>query len=59
VGSLPVGAIISEVLDYDEVPARLNQQMEWLAMACVHALNLTHWRSTPRGARLGRLEDHR
>ncbi|MFF3409416.1 formate C-acetyltransferase [Streptomyces sp. NPDC002742] len=37
------GAITAEVLDYDEVLARLDQQMEWLAETYVHALNVIHY----------------
>ncbi|MGW4652432.1 formate C-acetyltransferase [Kitasatospora sp. NPDC004289] len=37
------GPITSEVLDYDEVMARFDQQMEWLAETYVHALNVIHY----------------
>ncbi|WRZ89115.1 formate C-acetyltransferase [Streptomyces sp. NBC_01007] len=37
------GAITAEVLEYDEVLARLDQQMEWLAETYVHALNVIHY----------------
>ncbi|MET9698173.1 formate C-acetyltransferase [Streptomyces sp. NPDC006529] len=37
------GAITSEVLDYDEVMARFDEQMEWLAGTYVHALNVIHY----------------
>ncbi|MFF2951766.1 formate C-acetyltransferase [Kitasatospora sp. NPDC057965] len=37
------GAITSEVLDYDEVLARFDEQMEWLAGTYVHALNVIHY----------------
>ncbi|MFJ6836184.1 formate C-acetyltransferase [Streptomyces sp. NPDC091209] len=37
------GAITADVLDYDEVLARLDQQMEWLAETYVHALNVIHY----------------
>ncbi|WP_457030174.1 formate C-acetyltransferase [Kitasatospora sp. P5_F3] len=37
------GPITSEVLDYDEVLARFDQQMEWLAETYVHALNVIHF----------------
>ncbi|MGA5822034.1 formate C-acetyltransferase [Kitasatospora sp. NPDC094028] len=36
----PVGGA---VLDYDEVLARLDQQMDWLAETYVHALNVIHY----------------
>ncbi|MFJ5234581.1 formate C-acetyltransferase [Kitasatospora sp. NPDC088391] len=37
------GALTSEVLDYDEVLARFDLQMEWLAETYVHALNVIHY----------------
>lgn len=37
------GPITSDVLDYDEVLARFDQQMEWLAQTYVHALNVIHF----------------
>ncbi|MGW6690168.1 formate C-acetyltransferase [Streptomyces sp. NPDC054961] len=37
------GAITSEVLDYDEVMATFDAQMEWLADTYVHALNVIHY----------------
>ncbi|KOU34618.1 formate acetyltransferase [Streptomyces sp. WM6368] len=37
------GAITSEVLDHDEVMARFDEQMEWLARTYVHALNVIHY----------------
>ncbi|MER5866833.1 formate C-acetyltransferase [Kitasatospora sp. NPDC002040] len=37
------GPITAEVLDYDEVMARFDQQMEWLAETYVHALNVIHF----------------
>ncbi|MFJ9520432.1 formate C-acetyltransferase [Kitasatospora sp. NPDC101801] len=37
------GPITAEVLDYDEVMARFDQQMEWLAQTYVHALNVIHF----------------
>jgi formate C-acetyltransferase len=37
------GPITSEVLDYDEVLARFDQQLEWLAETYVHALNVIHF----------------
>ncbi|MFF2351135.1 formate C-acetyltransferase [Kitasatospora sp. NPDC058115] len=37
------GAITSEVLDPDEVWARLDEQLEWLAGTYVHALNVIHY----------------
>ncbi|WP_405980283.1 formate C-acetyltransferase [Streptomyces sp. NBC_00158] len=33
----------SDVLDYDEVMARFDEQMEWLAQTYVHALNVIHY----------------
>ncbi|MFJ7906527.1 formate C-acetyltransferase [Kitasatospora sp. NPDC096204] len=36
----PVGGV---VLDYDEVLARFDQQLEWLAETYVHALNVIHY----------------
>ncbi|MFJ5937778.1 formate C-acetyltransferase [Streptomyces sp. NPDC093071] len=36
------GALTSDVLDYDEVMARFDEQMEWLAGVYVHALNVIH-----------------
>lgn len=37
------GAITSDVLDYDEVMAKFDEQMEWLADTYVHALNVIHY----------------
>ncbi|MFF7458412.1 formate C-acetyltransferase [Kitasatospora sp. NPDC008115] len=37
------GAITSEVLDHDEVWARFDEQLEWLAGTYVHALNVIHY----------------
>ncbi|MER7463292.1 formate C-acetyltransferase [Streptomyces sp. NPDC097981] len=37
------GAITSEILDYDEVMAKFDEQMEWLANVYVHALNVIHY----------------
>ncbi|WP_380282342.1 formate C-acetyltransferase [Kitasatospora purpeofusca] len=37
------GAITSEVLDRDEVMARFDEQLEWLAETYVHALNVIHY----------------
>ncbi|MEV0189625.1 formate C-acetyltransferase [Kitasatospora purpeofusca] len=37
------GAITSEVLDHDEVLARLDEQLEWLAGTYVHALDVIHY----------------
>ncbi|MFI5533385.1 formate C-acetyltransferase [Kitasatospora sp. NPDC051853] len=37
------GPITSDVLDYDEVMERFDQQMEWLAETYVHALNVIHY----------------
>ncbi|MCX5198999.1 formate C-acetyltransferase [Streptomyces sp. NBC_00249] len=37
------GALTAEVLDYDEVMARFDEQMEWLAETYVHALNVIHY----------------
>jgi formate C-acetyltransferase len=37
------GAITSDVLDYDEVMARFDEQMDWLADVYVHALNVIHY----------------
>ncbi|MGW4383836.1 formate C-acetyltransferase [Kitasatospora sp. NPDC004531] len=37
------GPIVSEVLDHDEVAARFDQQLEWLAETYVHALNVIHY----------------
>ncbi|MEU9146934.1 formate C-acetyltransferase [Streptomyces sp. NPDC048349] len=37
------GALTSEVLDYDEVMAAFDRQMEWLAATYVHALNVIHY----------------
>ncbi|MER7702602.1 formate C-acetyltransferase [Kitasatospora sp. NPDC097605] len=37
------GAITSEVLGYDEVWARFDEQLEWLAGTYVHALNVIHY----------------
>ncbi|MFG3497955.1 formate C-acetyltransferase [Streptomyces sp. NPDC047928] len=37
------GAITSDVLDYEEVMAKFDQQMEWLAEVYVHALNVIHY----------------
>lgn len=37
------GALTSDVLDYDEVLAKFDEQMEWLASVYVHALNVIHY----------------
>ncbi|MEY9874245.1 formate C-acetyltransferase [Streptacidiphilus sp. MAP12-33] len=37
------GAVSGEVLDYDDVMRRFDQQMEWLADVYVHALNVIHY----------------
>ncbi|MEV6577303.1 formate C-acetyltransferase [Streptomyces sp. NPDC051582] len=37
------GAVTSDVLDYDEVMAKFDEQMEWLADTYVHALNVIHY----------------
>ncbi|MFI5620795.1 formate C-acetyltransferase [Streptomyces sp. NPDC051567] len=37
------GAVTAEVLDYDEVLAKFDEQMEWLAEVYVHALNVIHY----------------
>ncbi|MGW7064526.1 formate C-acetyltransferase [Streptomyces sp. NPDC054904] len=37
------GALTSEVLDYGQVMARFDEQMEWLAATYVHALNVIHY----------------
>ncbi|WP_438295525.1 formate C-acetyltransferase [Streptomyces sp. HUAS TT7] len=37
------GAIGTEVLDYDEVLAKFDQQLDWLADVYVHALNVIHY----------------
>ncbi|MFJ5832348.1 formate C-acetyltransferase [Streptomyces sp. NPDC093089] len=37
------GALTSDVLDYDEVMAKFDEQMEWLADVYVHALNVIHY----------------
>jgi len=37
------GPILGEVLDYDEVLARFDRQMEWLAETYVHALDVIHY----------------
>ncbi len=37
------GPITSEVLDYDEVLVKFDQQLEWLARTYVHALNVIHY----------------
>ncbi|MYV65786.1 formate C-acetyltransferase [Streptomyces sp. SID2131] len=37
------GALTSDVLDYDEVMARFDAQMEWLAGVYVHALDVIHF----------------
>ncbi|MFD6983956.1 pyruvate formate lyase family protein, partial [Streptomyces sp. NPDC059956] len=37
------GALTSDVLDYDEVMAKFDEQMEWLADTYVHALNVIHY----------------
>ncbi|MFF0393089.1 formate C-acetyltransferase [Kitasatospora sp. NPDC004615] len=37
------GPIESEVLDYNEVSARFDRQLEWLAETYVHALNVIHY----------------
>ncbi|MEU6236571.1 formate C-acetyltransferase [Kitasatospora sp. NPDC047058] len=38
--TVPVGG---DVLDYDEVTARFDEQLEWLAGTYVHALNVIHY----------------
>ncbi|WP_042803524.1 formate C-acetyltransferase [Streptomyces sp. C] len=37
------GLPASDVLDYDEVMAKFDEQMEWLAETYVHALNVIHY----------------
>ncbi|MFI9162244.1 formate C-acetyltransferase [Kitasatospora aureofaciens] len=37
------GALTDDVLDYDAVMAKLDQQMEWLAETYVHALDVIHY----------------
>ncbi|MEU6309881.1 formate C-acetyltransferase [Streptomyces sp. NPDC047014] len=37
------GAVTSEVLDYEEVRAKFDAQLEWLAATYVHALNVIHY----------------
>ncbi|MEZ0068162.1 formate C-acetyltransferase [Streptacidiphilus sp. MAP12-20] len=37
------GALTSEVLDYDQVMSKFDEQMEWLADVYVHALNVIHY----------------
>ncbi|MFJ5926382.1 formate C-acetyltransferase [Kitasatospora sp. NPDC092948] len=37
------GPITSEVLDHEEVSARFDRQLEWLAETYVHALNVIHY----------------
>ncbi|AUG77357.1 formate acetyltransferase [Kitasatospora sp. MMS16-BH015] len=37
------GALTEEVLDYDAVLAKFDQQMEWLAETYVHALDVIHY----------------
>ncbi|MFJ9843443.1 formate C-acetyltransferase [Kitasatospora sp. NPDC101155] len=37
------GALTDEVLDYDTVLAKFDQQMEWLAETYVHALDVIHY----------------
>ncbi|MER5636455.1 formate C-acetyltransferase [Kitasatospora sp. NPDC002227] len=37
------GALTDEVLDYDAVLAKFDQQMEWLAETYVHALDVIHF----------------
>ncbi|MFI8502114.1 formate C-acetyltransferase [Streptomyces sp. NPDC085524] len=37
------GALTAGVLDYDEVMAKFDEQMEWLAATYVHALNVIHY----------------
>lgn len=37
------GALTSQVLDYDQVMAKFDEQMEWLASTYVHALNVIHY----------------
>ena len=37
------GAITAETLDYDEVMAKFDAQMEWLAEVYVHSLNVIHY----------------
>ncbi|MFG2822945.1 formate C-acetyltransferase [Kitasatospora sp. NPDC048365] len=37
------GPITADVLEYDEVVARFDEQMEWLAATYVHALDVIHY----------------
>lgn len=37
------GALTSDVLDHDEVMAKFDEQMEWLANVYVHSLNVIHF----------------
>ncbi|MEU9862827.1 formate C-acetyltransferase [Streptomyces sp. NPDC047971] len=37
------GAITADVLEYDEVMRKFDEQMEWLAHVYVHALNVIHY----------------
>ncbi|WP_030270357.1 formate C-acetyltransferase [Streptomyces sp. NRRL B-24484] len=37
------GAVTGEVLDYEEVLARFDEQLEWLAETYVHALDVIHY----------------
>ncbi|MEU9418749.1 formate C-acetyltransferase [Streptomyces sp. NPDC048272] len=37
------GAVTADVLDYDQVMAKFDEQMEWLASTYVHALNVIHY----------------
>lgn len=39
----PTAPVISEVLDYDEVFAKFDATLEWLARTYVHALNCIHY----------------
>jgi formate C-acetyltransferase len=39
----PTSAVTSDVLDYDEVFAKFDATMEWLARTYVHALNCIHY----------------
>ncbi|MFE0459027.1 formate C-acetyltransferase [Kitasatospora sp. NPDC058965] len=37
------GAVTGDVLDYEEVLAKLDQQLDWLAATYVHALDVIHY----------------
>jgi formate C-acetyltransferase len=39
----PTAPVTSDVLDYDEVSAKFDAMMEWLARTYVHALNCIHY----------------